>query len=182
MRNWMKVGTVCAVAACGGDDLDKPEFSQRQATDAECISGGDVLLVDGQPEAVFCNELTTETVSANLPQLVQETVWCTAETQDPAQAYRHITYKHARLFDGSLFVSVSCDTPNDQDGAADLFSADQAGASSGVMECVLLNEINAVSVITFTPNFLTRRLVVTENGVVATDQSFDADCTVVAAP
>jgi hypothetical protein len=110
--------------------------------------------------------------------LVQETVYCTANTVEPAP-YRAIQYKHARLYDGSLFVSVTCDTINDQDSGADLFSVDQEGASSGSMACALMNENNVVTVIAFAPNFLTRRLQVTENGAVVVDYGFDTDCAVV---
>jgi hypothetical protein len=116
--------------------------------------------------------------NALLPELVQETVFCSATTTDPAP-FRTITYKHARLYDGSLFLTVNCDTLVDQDTQSDMFSVDQVGASTGNMRCALVDETSAVIVIAFAPNFLTRRLQVTENSVVVVDQGFDADCTVV---
>lgn len=115
---------------------------------------------------------------ALLPELVQETVFCTATTTDPAP-FRTISYKHARLYDGALFLTVNCDTLVDQDTQSDMFSVDQVGASTGNMRCALLDETSAVIVIAFAPNFLTRRLQVTEDSAVVVDQGFDADCTVV---
>jgi hypothetical protein len=47
------------------------------------------------------------------------------------------------------------------------------------MACALMNENNVVTVIAFAPNFLTRRLQVTENGAVVVDYGFDTDCAVV---
>jgi len=177
-----------------GSDPQELDFSQREATTGECPSGGTVLLVNGEAQAVVCNGAdgadgangTNGTDGVNgtdalLPGLVQETVYCAASSQDGAP-YRSIQYKHARLYDGSLFVTVTCDTLNDQDSGSDLFSSAQVGASSGAMNCALVDELNAVIVIAFTPNFLTRRLQVTENGTVAVDYAFDTDCTVVTSP
>jgi hypothetical protein len=188
------------MTACGSEDPYEPEFGQRDATNGECPSGGTVLLVDGEAQATLCDGENgangangsngvngtdgedgangSNGQNAAMPGLVLETVFCNAFTAEPAP-YRSINYKHARLYDGSLFVSVSCDTVNDQDASSDLFSSVQVGASSGVMNCALIDENSAVITIAFTPNFLTRRLVVTENSVVVVDYGFEDNCQVV---
>jgi len=207
MKRFMLSSIFVALCACGGGE--GVDISQRPATSAECPTGGSTLVVDGDAVPV-CNGENgvdgddgapgtsgedgvdgqngadgrtgtngTNGSSAAPPGLVEETVFCSATSVDPAP-FRSVTYKHARLYDGSLFVSVTCDTVPDQDTATDLFSSAQIGAASGIMGCLLVDELGAVISIIFTPNFLTRRLQVTEDSTVVLDQAFDTDCTVVA--
>lgn len=44
-----------ACAACSAAEPRAPEVATRDATQAECSSGGTVLLVDGEAQAVVCN-------------------------------------------------------------------------------------------------------------------------------
>lgn len=165
-----------ALTACGGDS-DPPEFSQRPATTGECASGGAVLLVDGEPQAVVCNGQDGQDGSATMPNLISESVMCLSGSTAPA-SFRGIVYSYARLYDGSLFVSVSCDTLYDQDASTELYHPNQVGVTTGVMSCALTDEGGSVIRIVFTSDFSTRRLQVTENDVLVSEFDFDVHCMV----
>jgi hypothetical protein len=55
MLRWLALGSVCLLAACGGDSNYHPEFSEAEAGAFECPGGGKVLLVDGEPQMTVCN-------------------------------------------------------------------------------------------------------------------------------
>jgi hypothetical protein len=103
MKRCVVLGVISVLTACGGDSHE-PEFTQRAATEGECSAGGTVLLVDGEAKAVVCDGADgangidgangtngTNGTNAVMQGLVQETVYCTANTVEPAP-YRAIQY------------------------------------------------------------------------------------------